>query len=98
MTICHSSDKRGKTMNVSEYYEYKKDNDKKIADYKEQQEKEKKASKKARSEKDKERIKGAVEKTVSVVSAIPHFTKAAGAAAILGLLGAGYNKVKGMFK
>lgn len=98
MTICHSSDKRGKTMNVSEYYEYKKDNDKKIADYKEQQEKEKKANKKAKSEQDKERIKGAVEKTVSVVSAIPHFTKAAGAAAILGLLGAGYNKVKGLFK
>lgn len=81
-------------MNISEYYEQKKDNDKQIADYNAQLEKEKKEQKKAKDEKTKEQLKGGVEKVTTVVSAIPHFTKAAGLAAILGALGGAANWVK----
>lgn len=81
-------------MNVSEYYEYKKDNDKQIADYNAQKESEKKEQKKAKSEKEKEQLKNGVEKVTSVISAIPHFTKAAGLAAILGTLGSVANNLK----
>ena len=81
-------------MNISEYYEQKKDNDKQIADYNAQMEKEKKEQKKEKDEKTKEQLKGGVEKVTTVVSAIPHFAKATGLAAILGALGAGANALK----
>ena len=81
-------------MNVSEYYEYKKDNDKQIADYNAQMEKEKKEQKKEKQEKTKDQLKSGVEKVSTVVSAIPHFTKAAGLAAILGAIGSVANNLK----
>lgn len=77
-------------MNVTEYYEYKKDADAQKQAAKAEEEKKKKEDK----EKDSERIKNAVTKTATVVSNIPHYAKLTGAAALLGLLGSGINKVK----
>ena len=78
-------------MSVSEYYEYKKGNDQQIADYKAEQEKAKDEQKKEKDEQTKEKIK-------DVITSIPHFTKVSGAAAIAGLIGAGINKAKELFK
>lgn len=81
-------------MNISEYYEYKKDNDKQIADYKAQQEQEKKSARKAKTEGTKEQIKKGIDKATTVATVIPHFLKATGAAAILGALGNAADWVK----
>ena len=81
-------------MNISEYYEYKKDNDKQIADYNKQQEEEKKENKQKKDEKTKEQLKSGLEKITALPETISHFTKVSGAAAILGALGAGANALK----
>ena len=81
-------------MNVSEYYEYKKDNDKQIADYNAQMEKEKKEQKKEKQEKTKDQLKKGVETATTVITKIPNFAKVTGAAAILGMLGSVANNFK----
>lgn len=85
-------------MNVSEYYEYKKDNDKKIDDFNAKKEEVEKKEKQEKKNKSVEQVKNAVGKTVSVVTSIPHFAKTAGIAALAGLLADGYNAVKNMGK
>lgn len=84
-------------MNVSEYYEYKKGNDEQIAEYNAQKENEKKEQKKQKTENTKEKIKGAVDTVEKVATAIPHFTKAAGIATVLGLIKKGADKAKEIF-
>lgn len=78
-------------MNVSEYYEYKKENDKKIDDFNARKEEAEKKERKEKHDKTKEQVKDTIEKTVTM---IPHFTKLAGAAALTGLLAAGADKIK----
>lgn len=80
-------------MNVSEYYEYKKQNDEQKNLAKAEVESQKKEQRKEKAEQDKDRIKNAVEKTATVVTNIPHFAKAAGVAALLGLIGGGVKKL-----
>lgn len=84
-------------MNISEYYENKKENDKQIADMKAELEKEKKAQKKEKAEDSKEKLQKGIEKTTTIVSNIPHFAKATGVAALLGLLGGAADKIKEKF-
>ena len=84
-------------MNISEYYENKKENDKQIADMKAELEKEKKAQKKEKAENSKEKLQKGIEKTTTFVSNIPHFAKAIGIAALVGLLGGAANKIKEKF-
>lgn len=85
-------------MNISEYYEQKKDNDKQIAEYNAQQEEEKKEKKKEKQEEQKEKLKKGVETATTVVTNIPHYAKATGLAAILGALGGAANWVKDKIK
>lgn len=84
-------------MDISEYYENKKENDKQIADMKAELEKEKKAQKKEKAEDTKEKLQKGIEKTTTVISNIPHFAKATGVAALLGLLGGAADKIKEKF-
>lgn len=85
-------------MNVSEYYEYKKENDEQKNQAKAEAESQIKEERKEKNEKDKERLKNAVEKTTTVITNIPHYAKLTGAAALLGLLGKGVDKVKEVLK
>lgn len=84
-------------MNVSEHYEYKKNNDKQIADFKAEEEKKHTEEKKQKKEQQKEQLKNAVSKTTSVITNIPHFSKAAGVTALLGLIGTGASQLKNLF-
>ena len=75
----------------------KKENDKQIADMKAELEKEKKAQKKEKAENTKDKLQKGIEKTTTIVSNIPHFAKATGVAALLGLLGGAADKIKEKF-